>query len=346
MRRTWSRYSEKRYNDNQRNTSVSLPVPTTLMNRLTAACLLTGFALSAGAESIPFKLEIDHSGSPSIPIIADGLDEALLYTPGSGVEFVAGATGSYDNPFFCFDFSSDAAANGLAVLDPNGRVVVQSPALQSSLVYDPDSNPEARTIRYSPGSDTQCFYTSTETINDEPVSTFGLFGDQTPSARGTAEPLPLCSDPDVGELDPCRYFANDFAAFPELELDIVIEGVIPQGGTEPVSLDLVTEILPGDSLVYTIVLANVGSAAAQSIALQEVFPSGSAFDAWLLADEGNEPLRRTDLQLPANESLEFEFTRVVDATLAGPIHLTAGAVNGPGNKAEWAVAQKTIDISL
>ncbi|RFF28167.1 MULTISPECIES: hypothetical protein [unclassified Wenzhouxiangella] len=323
-----------------------------------SALLFSGFVAMASAQTIePSGISFKVSGSPDFPILDTGAGSILEYDLSADrIDFRLGATGSYDNPFFCFDFSSpDSAAVTLNATDANGHAVMDAVGLASELSYN-----LADTISFSPSSSVQCFFQD----NAEQNPKFGLFGE-------------LADNQSTETVDEGSLFSDTFAAFPELNIQYPSLQI---NSGESLSFGDVA-VSPGDVIDYKLVIENTGNAAADELAFQEVFPEyrtvndlpESHFTAalsegiWRCVPSGNAVCPGTavenpeipgttegfgylrfepgSLELPAGtSSLTFTITRQVMIGSEGSINLFAGAVDGSGSIAKNAAAKETLSI--
>lgn len=335
----------------QRPTSVRSEVISAKL-KFVSALLFSSMAAMASAQS-PSILDLRISGSPNHDILDTGTGSLLDYDLANDrIDFSVGSTGVYDSPLFCFDFSSPEGVT-LNATDANGHMVMDSVRLGSDLGYDLANN----VISMSPASSVQCFFKSSN-------GTFGPFG-KVPNASRSSDPeLPPCSE--VAENVDCRFLVDAFADYPKLELDF--QNFFAVIDNEPVSLGDNLSVSAGIELIYDIVLHNSGRAAAEFVAFQEVFPS-EAFIAglydrgWDCEDnwDDNNSLcpsvsgignLRFDgdqlIYLPAGAKLTFKvsgFAHLDSTDSIGQIHLSVGAVNGPGAMVESAVAEDVIEVT-
>lgn len=296
------------------------------------------FAASADLQpsALTFKILGQEQGSFVIAT-ASGDSGAIYDLSGSEFSFQtfdymdSESLGAIETPLFCFDFSSEGAADDSAIFlnvtDSNGRPVLESVPVPTGLTF----RPITRTLEFVPGPRLQCFY-----IGDGGEPTFGLFGVAPP------EPPP----PQNVEPDHDAVFRDGFEFFGMTGVDVRFAG-LPEA------------VVAGGVLDYSLVITNTGDASLSSLAFQESFPeNGSIFPAvleagtWICdgvhcpASSGTGLIRFTGLTLPVGESMEFAISRPVrtDASAGSSLSLYAGAVAGPGSDADFAVDQASLAV--
>ncbi|WP_376697085.1 hypothetical protein [Wenzhouxiangella sp. EGI_FJ10305] len=326
--------------------------------KFVSALVLSGFFAMASAQTIESSgISFKVAGSDGFPILDTGAGSILDYDLSNNrIDFKVGATGSLEDPFFCFDFSDPgSAAVTLNATDANGHVVMDAVGLASELSYK-----LADTISFSPSNSVQCFFQN----NTEQNPNFGLFGE-------------LADNQATETVDEGSLFSDKFAAFAELDVQY---SSLQINSRESIGFGDVA-ISPGDVIDYKLVIKNTGNAAADELAFQEVFPEyrdvndlpESHFTAalsegvWQCVPSGNAVCPGTavenpeipgttegfgylrfepgSLELPAGtSSLTFTITRQVMMGSEGSINFFAGAVNGPGSNAKNAAAKASLSI--
>lgn len=300
------------------------------------ALLLLGVVASASAQT-PSVLDFRISGSLNHDILNTGTGNLLNYNLANDrIDFAVGSTGVYDSPLFCFDFSAPEGVT-LTATDANGHVVMDSVGMGSDLGYDLAGN----AISMSPASSVQCFFKSSN-------GTFGPFGKTVNPSRNS---------PDDNVTD--RFFRDDFATYPEIQIELTNLRINDPDAFEGGTFDGVS-VSPGDLITYDLVISNTGEAVAETLAFQELFPGSASFDAslsagdWICIDmsetgacpasNGTGPIRFQGVSLPAQSQLVFEINREVTAGSVGALNLYAGLVNGAGSQVESDVAEVELGI--
>ncbi|NEZ04653.1 hypothetical protein G4Y73_10870 [Wenzhouxiangella sp. XN201] len=310
------------------------------------ALLILGVVAAASAQT-PSVLDFQISGSPYHDILDTGAGSLLNYDLANDrIDFAVGSTGVYDSPLFCFDFASPEGVT-LTATDANGHVVMDSVGMGADLGYDLAGN----AISMSPASSVQCFFKSSN-------GTFGPFGKAVNPSRNST---------DDGVTD--RFFKDDFATYPEIQIEFTNLKINGSIANEVGSFDNVS-VSPGDLITYDLVISNTGEGAAETLAFQELFPASDSLDAspfdaslsagdWICigamfetfedngacpASSGTGSIRFQGISLPAQSQLVFEINREVTAGSEGVLNLYAGLVNGAGSQVESDVAEVDLGI--